>query len=358
MCNSRQPIAEVTIISATRLLFSGSTAAVGLLFSACQDIAPVVAARVDFVAQPPASLAASQTMPPVTVAFLTGDGEIATTATGYVQIALVTADTAARLSGTTTVTAANGVATFSDLSVTAKAVSGYKLVARTAVFDSVVSSPFAITVGPAAKLRFDPISGTGSQAGQVFPLLTVSVTDAGGNFVASATPTITVSAGVPLFGTTTKSAVAGKATFTDLIAYLSGTTSLTASAPNLISASSNGFHVSSGPLVKLTFETQPSGAAAGATLPPFSVRCTDAYGNLPMPPGGSLTVTVSLGNNPTGATLSGTLTGGVFAAIAVSFGTISIDKPGTGYTLVARAGSSGACSSAPSVSSAAFNVSP
>jgi hypothetical protein len=342
-----------------RLLSLGSAAIVGVLLSACQDVGPVVATRVDFLAQPPASVANSQTLAPVTVAFLTADGEIATTATGDVQISLVTADPEARLSGTTTVTAVNGLATFSDLSLAAMAATGYKLVAKTVALDSVVSSPFEITVGPAVKLRFDPISG--GQAGQFFTPVTVSVTDAGGNVVATATPTISLTAdGLLLFGTTMKSAVSGRATFTDLITYRSGTTSFAASAPNLISASSNGFHVTSGTQVKLTFVTQPGNAAAGAALPPFKVTCTDAWGNW----GGSLfaqiQVTVSLGNNPTGATLSGTLTSSGIMSTA-EFSNVSIDKPGTGYTLVARAGGSAPnfqCVGFGPETSAPFNITP
>jgi hypothetical protein len=93
-------------------------------------------------------------------------------------------------------------------------------------------------------------------------------------------------------------------------------------------------------------------------LPTFSFRCTDEYGNGALPPGGNITVTVALGNNPTGATLSGTLTVSGFSVVT-SFSNVSIDKPGTGYTLVASSPASpGACSSAPPVTSAAFNVSP
>lgn len=340
-----------------RLLSLRSAAVVGVLLSACRDVGPVVAARVDFLAQPPASVANSQTLAPVTVGFLTADGEIVTTATGDVQISLLTADTAARLSGTTTVTAVNGLAAFSDLSLTAKAGAGYRLVAKTTALDSVVSSPFEITVGPAAKLRFDG-QVTNPGAGTTLPPVTVSVLDAGGNLVSNVTSSITIGAGPPVFGTTTVAAVAGVATFRDLSIRQSGFTALTASSPGLPSAASANFFVWPGPLTRLAFGAQPANGTAGKSLPSFSFRCTDDYGNLTAtPPGGGMTVTVALGNNPTGATLSGTLTVSGFAAIT-SFNNVSIDKPGTGYTLVASAVSPGMCSGAPPVTSTSFNVLP
>src|SRR5213075_1168238 len=72
----------------------------------------------------------------------------------------------------------------------------------------------------------------------------------------------------------------------------------------------------------------------------------DAFGNQT---NSSANVTVALGNNPGSGTLSGTLTRPAVGG-AASFGNLSIDKVGTGYTLVA---SSAGLTSA---TSAAFDI--
>ena len=86
---------------------------------------------------------------------------------------------------------------------------------------------------------------------------------------------------------------------------------------------------------KLAFVVQPSSAAAGGVIkPPIQVAIQDANGvtvdssNLP--------ITIALGNNPTNATLSGTLTVAAVGGVA-TFGDLKIDTDGTGYTLTASA---------------------
>src|SRR5207244_7870841 len=60
-------------------------------------------------------------------------------------------------------------------------------------------------------------------------------------------------------------------------------------------------------------------------------------------------VTVTLGTNPGGATLSGTTTVNASAGLA-TFADVSIDRPGSGYTLVAASGT------LTSATSAAFDI--
>jgi hypothetical protein len=80
------------------------------------------------------------------------------------------------------------------------------------------------------------------------------------------------------------------------------------------------------------------------------VQQVDVYGNgMSLPPGPPYSVTISLGNNPGGAALGGTLTAQGFGSLAMTFGNVSIDKPGTGYTLVATSGGR-------TVTSAAFSI--
>ncbi len=103
-----------------------------------------------------------------------------------------------------------------------------------------------------------------------------------------------------------------------------------------------------GPATQLLFTTQPSDTSTGMALSP-AVRVTeeDAYGNVAT--GATDAVTVALGTNPGGATLAGTTTEAAVVGVA-TFSDLSVDKAGSGYTLVARAGA------LPSVTSAAFDI--
>src|SRR6185437_4496213 len=88
---------------------------------------------------------------------------------------------------------------------------------------------------------------------------------------------------------------------------------------------------------RVAFSTQPKNAMVGQTIaPPVSVVVTDSSGN-PVP-SYSGSVSIALGANATGATLSGTNAATAVNGVAM-FPGLSIDKAGTGYTL--RAGASG-----------------
>jgi hypothetical protein len=82
---------------------------------------------------------------------------------------------------------------------------------------------------------------------------------------------------------------------------------------------------------------QPTDTSAGQTISPVIVEVVDAFGNVETDDN-SDTITLSLGSNPSGGTLSGTLTLTVVNGVA-TFGDLSIDLAGTGYTLHASIGS-------------------
>jgi predicted outer membrane repeat protein len=86
----------------------------------------------------------------------------------------------------------------------------------------------------------------------------------------------------------------------------------------------------------LLFLQQPTDTAAGQTISPVMVEVVDAFGNVETGDN-SDTITLSLGANPSGGTLSGTLTVVVVNGVA-TFGDLSIDLAGTGYTLHASIG--------------------
>jgi len=82
---------------------------------------------------------------------------------------------------------------------------------------------------------------------------------------------------------------------------------------------------------KLTVLAQPSNATAGSTLGTVSVAAQDAAGTTITTYAGN--VSVALGANPGGATLSGTTTAAAVNGVA-TFTNLRVNRPGTGYTLV------------------------
>jgi uncharacterized repeat protein (TIGR03806 family) len=99
---------------------------------------------------------------------------------------------------------------------------------------------------------------------------------------------------------------------------------------------------------RLAFSQQPTSASAGSAISPaVKVTVQDAGGATVT--GSSAAVTLAIGSNPAGGTLAGTLTANAVNGVA-TFANLSINNPGTGYTLTAAAsGLSGA-------TSAAFNI--
>src|SRR5207237_971010 len=124
------------------------------------------------------------------------------------------------LSGTTTVAAVSGVATFSNLSID-KAGTGYTLTAASGALTGATSSAFTISPAAASRLAFtvQPTSTTAGTA--ISPAVQVAVQDAFGNTVTSSTANIPVPrasnlGGGTLAGTTTVAAVSGVASFSNL----------------------------------------------------------------------------------------------------------------------------------------------
>src|SRR5207253_2609739 len=142
--------------------------------------------------------------------------------------------------------------------------------------------------------------------------------------------------GSTLSGTTPVAAVGGVATFVDLSLSKTATGyTLTASASGFAPVTSTAFDITPGTANQLAFTVQPSNTLAGAAMSPaVQVTALDPAGN-PVP---SFTgsVTVALGTNPGGSTLSGTTTVAAANGVA-SFSPLTLDKTGTSYALTATA---------------------
>jgi hypothetical protein len=125
----------------------------------------------------------------------------------------------------------------------------------------------------------------------------------------------------------------GQHTFRNLVLRRAGP--LTITGTDTANASLTGgttFTITPAAADHLLFLQQPADTAAGHTInPAVTVEVVDQFGNV-VTSDNSDTVTLSIGTNPSGGTLSGTLTVTVSGGIAI-FSDLSIDLAGDGYTL-------------------------
>ena len=310
----------------------------------------------------PAGVTAGVQIATLAVTALDANGHTATTFASPVTLSIVTGTgtSGATLSGTTTVTASGGVATFTSLSID-KSGSGYSLQAAASGLTSGASGAFSVAPGPAAQLAFTT-EPTGATAGvAIAPAVKVTAQDALGNAVTSFTGTVTVvitpgtgTAGATLSGTTATAAASGVATFANLSLDKVGTANagtgytLSATAASLTAATSDPFDITSGTATHLQFTSQPTTTGAGAGFSPLvEVSALDPAGNVATTFSGN--VTLAIGTNVGGATLAGPKTVAATNGVA-TFPGVSLDKIGSGYTLAATA------SGLTAAASAAFDI--
>src|SRR5437867_1312370 len=117
------------------------------------DITPGAATQLVFSIQPRAAAAGAHIAPPVEVTALDVSGNLVPTFTGTVTVAIGTNQAGGTISGTTTVAAVAGVATFSRLSID-RAGAGYTLSATTPGLSGTTSVTFSIVPGAASQLAF------------------------------------------------------------------------------------------------------------------------------------------------------------------------------------------------------------
>src|SRR5207302_1371069 len=302
-------------------------------------IIPGTATRLAFTVQPSNTVAGAAISPAVQVTALDAAGNPVPGFTGTVTVALGTNPGGSTLSGTTTVAAANGVASFSPLTLD-KTGTSYALTATAAGLSQATSSGFNITPGAATQLVFGTQPSTTVANRQISPAVKVRALDAFGNVATGFSDAVAIAlgsnpGGSTLSGTTPVAAVSGVATFFVSLNKAGTGYTLTASASGFAPATSSPFEITAGTATQLAFTVQPSNTGAGAAInPAVQVTALDAAGN-PVP---SFTgsVTVALGTNPGGSTLSGTTTVAAVNGVA-SFGDLSANKTGTSYALSATA---------------------
>jgi Carboxypeptidase regulatory-like domain/IPT/TIG domain len=120
------------------------------------------------------------------------------------------------------------------------------------------------------------------------------------------------------------------------------------SGDDLTAGDSAGFLVNPGAATKLAFTVQPGNSTAGSTLAgPPTVSVQDAFSNTVT--SSTASITVAIGSNPGGGSLSGTTTRNASFGVAAFTG-LSINQAANGYTLSAT---SAGLTSATSI---AFNI--
>ena len=312
------------------------------------NITPGTPTALKFSQQPTHTVAGTFFTPGVTVRIEDVNGNL-TTSTATVTVAIGTNPGSGTLSGTATVAAAAGLATFNDLSIN-KVGTGYTLTATSGALSVDTSTAFNITVATANRLTF-AVQPTSAVAGVVLsPAVTVRIEDAFGNLVTTSAATVsaalTTPGGATLSGTTTVTATGGVATFTSLSVNKTGSYTLTASSTALTASFSSSFTISHAATATLTYTTQPSGSTGGisfASQPVVTLK--DSLGNLVTTPE---PVTLSVTGNPSVGFSCTTTTVQSNTSAQATFAGCKINTAGS-YTLTATDGTITAISSAVTV---------
>ena len=267
-----------------------------------------VATKLAFSQAPVNTSAGGTITPAVKVAIQDAAGNTVTSATDAVTLAIGSNPAGGVLSGTLTVGAVNGVATFSNLSID-KAGNGYTLTAAASALTGVTSASFDILTGAANRLVFIT-QPTNRVVGERFsPAIQVQVQDAGGNPVLTANGQITLTSSVTgtLTGTATATPVLGTATFNNLAVNKAGTAyTLTALASGVSSATSNPFDVAQASTTINITSKSPAGPSVFGQPETFNYDI-----NIVSPGAGSLTGTVTVSDG------TDSCTGGINAGTGV-----------------------------------------
>jgi PKD repeat protein len=206
---------------------------------------------------------------------------------------------------------------------------------------------------PPARVAFSSSLSSARAGEPISPPVQVTVQDSAGRVTLRDT-LVTLSLGAnpsgdSLRGTKQVRSVNGVATFANvrLDKAASGYT-LTAAAPELHPDTSGAFSVMPAPATELAFTAQPSAAMQDSAIkPPVKITAYDSLGNVATNFTGA--ITLALGANPGGGTLSGGAPVNAVNGVA-TFPNLSVDQPGNGYTLRATA------SGLTAATSSAFNV--
>ncbi len=232
----------------------------------------------------------------------------------------------------TSVTAVNGVATFSGLIL--RTAGTYLLTASDGTLAVATSGNIVVSPGVAAKLAIGntqglPASSTVTAGTVITP--TVLVEDNYGNVVSDNSTQVSLTFGGVNLGTQT--VVNGVATFAPQTLSVTGTKNVNASVVSSSSSLSNAvtvaFVVTPAAAAKLVITQSPISGSAGNTLGALKVAVEDQYGNLLT--GNTSTVTLSVAGGPGSLTAGSTTSVAAVNGIA-TFSNLTLNTSGV-YTL-------------------------
>jgi hypothetical protein len=314
------------------------------------------ATQVVITTQPATSVTAGSAFG-LTVTVEDSQGDVVTGYSGSVTIALFANPGSATLGGTVTVNVVDGVATFTDLTLTA-ADSGYTLVATSGSLTAATSIPFTVTPAAAAELTIVTQPSATATAGQPFdtqPLLDLE--DRYGNLETGDDSTVVtaelMSGTGPLQGSITATVVGGVATFSNLADDKAGTITLIFATNSLQSPASSAIVISPAAASQLVVQTQPSPSAtagqAFATQPVIEEE--DQFGNVETSDDSTvLTATLASGTGPLAGSINATVSGGVATfsnladdeagAITLSFGSSRLQSRTSSAVVISPAAAS------------------
>ena len=275
--------------SYTLTAYVGSAATTGSTLT----VTPAAANKLVWKTAPSSKAVAGTTLNAAVVAVQDTFGNVVTSDHSSVKVTL-SSGTFAGGSATATVTAINGLATFSSLAINITGT--YQLTASDGSLTTVTSGNVAITPSTLASLSFQQ-NPTTAIAGVAFsPAVKVAALDQYGNLVTTSTQvTLTLTGGTfSNKGTSVvSSTVSGVASFNSLVINVAGNYSLAATASGLTGPSFN-VTVSPNDPKKLVWQNAPTSAAiAGTTLSTMSALVEDAYGNVVTTDTSSVTLTLS-----------------------------------------------------------------
>jgi uncharacterized repeat protein (TIGR01451 family) len=310
--------------------------------SGTNAVGVVTLARTQLVVTEPLPSSLTAGIPfPLMVEAEDSSGNLDTSFNGAVAVSLENNPGGATLGGTLTATANGGVATFSDLTLTAAA-SGYTLQVSGSGVGAVTTSTLDVTPAAASQLMIQTQPSGTATAGQAFATQPViEEMDQFGNLETGDNSTVFTAAldsGIgPLQGTKTATVVGGVATFTDLADNKAETLSLEFNGGGLTSAPTGSIVVSPAAASQLVIAQQPSAKATAGQ--PFEIQPVvseeDAFGNLETGDNATVvTAGLSSGAGPLQG-MTATLSGGVasFTGLADKKAeTLSLKYTGGGLT--------------------------
>ncbi len=306
--------------------------------STAVTVTPAAASQLVVTVQPPSTVTAGSSFG-LSVSAEDPYGNLATGFDGNVSAALAGGPSGALLGGGTSVTAANGVASFTGL-ILSRDGKGYALDATSPGLSGANTAAFGVLPATPARLVVTTEPPSSVTAGSRFGLA-VAVEDAYGNVVTGESGKLTVSmAGgaseSSLTGTTAVQLQDGVGTFSGLTIDRAGAgDSLHVEASGLRAVMTSAFQVVPGAPSQLVITSQPPGGVVAGQAFGFGVQAEDAYGNVVTTFDGP--VTAALVHEPAGGSLTGTATTTAANGVA-EFSGLILDTAALGDALRASSG--------------------